>query len=813
MMKKMSTHKTNKKLLVTAICVATLGAQLSSVMNVQAAVDGQDSSTDTGAVADPTSSESSTPSSLNASGDSTSGSTDANENNLKTGTTTDTNKDGSNSDDSTDPATDITTDKTNGNNTEDIKAKDTDEETAAPVVVNDPNSTKTLAEMGSDYDNPNPVQAQGHIEVSNDNGTAETKGTQDYNGSSIIESNDSNKLSAVYTITDDVPEANHNSQCLIFPTLYLPAYFANLNPAADIVVDKGSSTDASDWQTTLLKNSGLPSNTIIKYTQGTSNLYSQSFKSLTDLGSDFDVSKITGIQIAYDFDGQNFVFMPANTTYTINVPLKVVSNDPYNPNESKIGVSDWGHNVTNYSTLPTSSTDTSHTDLSIKSNRYTSFRIANKLSDVKGQLGAATEQQSNDKYEGVDPDIQALMPTIEKGDVSYQNFDDAVTDSTESNLYSGSTVIVNDQALEKVAKVVNDKGYSLLMNPDGSIGTGNYVYTTSNKNTVTITPNPKATAESTANVAPYVYITLRHLLDTKDSAMNVGDSWNAESSLATITTPQDKATPATAKDLSSDTKDANHVTTKISDPDGVLDKDGKAIKAGSFQVTYLMQDGNYTISKTATVTVNPAKDPSTNNSGNTSITGNNGSNTNTTDPTTDPSDPDTPVVSPSEIPDDITEDDPVVSPNEVPDDITEDDPVVSPNEIPNASELTGNDKSTDSTTQQNDPATSTLTNTNNNNSVISTSNKATNTIANTTANENKTSNNPIYTVAANQNNASDVLTGYTPTSTSQSKVAAQFPQTGNAKDSKLQIIGTMIVSMMATVAGFAFGKKRQTKKA
>lgn len=799
MMKKMSTHKTNKKLLVTAICVATLGAQLGSVMNVQAAVDGQDSGTNTGAVASPTSSESSTPESSNV--------PDGSNSNLNSGSA-DNNK-GSNTENSIDLATDTTTDKTSGNNTEDIKAKSTDnnvadkstdEEAAAPVVVNDPNSTKTLAEMGSDYDNPNPVQAQGHIEVSNDNGTAETKGTQDYNGSSIIESNDSNKLSAVYTITDNVPEAKNNQQCLIFPTLYLPAYFANLNPAADIVVDKGSSTDASDWQATLLKNSGLPSNTIIKYTQGTSNLCSQSFKSLTDLGSDFDVSKITGIQIAYDFDGQNFVFMPANTTYTINVPLKVVSNDPNNPNESKVGVSDWGYNVTSYSTLPTSSTDTSQTDLSIKSNRYTSFRIADKLADVTGQLGAATEQQSNDKYEGADPDIQNIMPTIGKGDISYQNFDDDFANgTTEPNLYSGGTVVVNSQALEKVAKIVNDKGYSLLMDADGTIGAHNYRYSTSDGGSVTITPNPKATAETTANIAPYIYITLRHLLDTKDSEMTVGDSWNAENSLATISTPQDKATPATAKDLSSDAKDANHVITKISDPDGVLDKDGKAIKAGSFQVTYLMQDGNYTISKTATVTVNPTKNSSPNNSGNTSATGNNESSTNITDPTTDPSDPDTSVI----------------SPNEIPDDITEDDPVVSPNEIPDASELAGNEKFTNNNAQQNNPATSTLTNTNNinKNSVVPTSNKATNTIANTTANQNKTSNKLIYTVVSAQNDANGVLTGYTPTSTSQSKVAVQFPQTGNAKDNKLQIIGTMIVSMMATIAGFAFGKKRQTKKA
>lgn len=809
MMKKMSTHKTNKKLLVTAICVATLGAQLSSVMNVQAAVDGQDSSTDTGAVANPTSSESSTPSSLNASGDSTSGSTDANENNLNTGIT-DTNKDDSNSDDSTDPATDITTDKTNGNNTEDIKAKDTDEETAAPVVVNDPNSTKTVEEEDPSFDDTHKVQVQGHIEVSNDNGTAETMGTQDYHGQTIIENNDANKLSAVYTYTDEVPEAENTKQSAAFPTFYLPAYFANSNTAANIVIDKSTATNAEEWQTALLKNAGLPETTDISYTlNNISDSNSLTFNYLDELGSNFDVSKITGIKITYYFDrndNSKINFMPANTTYTVKIPLKVVSNDPNNSNVSKIGVSDMGNSFDELISkfLP---------DFDNQTSRTTSFRIANKLSDVKGQLGAVTEQQSNVKYEGVDSDIQNVMPTIEKGDVSYQNFDDAITDSTESNLYSGSTIIVNDQALEKVAKAVNDKGYSLLMNSDGSIGTSNYVYSTSSKNTVTITPNPNATDTDTSKTAPYVYITLRHLLDTKDSTMNVGDSWNAESSLATITTPQDKATPATTKDLSSDTKDANHVTTKISDPDGVLDKDGKAIKAGSFQVTYLMQDGNYTISKTATVTVNPAKNPSTNNSGNTSITGNNGSNTNTTDPTTDPSDPDTPVVSPNEIPDDITEDNPVVSPNEVPDDITEDDPVVSPNEIPNASELTGNDKSTDSTTQQNDPATSTLTNTNNNNSVISTSNKATNTIANTTANENKTSNNPIYTVAANQNNASGVLTGYTPTSTSQSKVAAQFPQTGNAKDSKLQIIGTMIVSMMATVAGFAFGKKRQTKKA
>lgn len=768
MMKKMNLHtKNNKKLIVTAICVATLGAQLAPVMNVQAATDNDASPTSSAASSTP----SATPAASNSSDKLNGSTTDSGNSNGSTGEST--------NGDSSDPTSSKVTGSQTGSDsttTPDDKAGTTDttkdKDVAAPVVVTDPTSTQTVEEAG--YTDSNKIQAQGHIEVTNDSGTAATKGTQDYKGNSIIESNDANKISAVYTLTDDVPAAENKEQSGAYPTLYLPGYFANSQTAANIVVDKGTATDATDWQTTLLKNSGLPASTNIKYTQGTAN-NSQGYESITTLGKDFDVSKITGIQIVYNYDSNwNLVSMPANTTYTITVPLKVVSNDPNNTNVSKIGVSDVGQPATDFTT----SANDYGSDISIRSNRTTSFRIADKEADVKGQLGAVTEQKSNADYEGVDPDIQALMPTIEKGDVSYQNFADSVTDSTESSLYSGGKIIVNDQALEKVAKAVNDKGYSLLMNNDGSIGTGSYVYQSGN-GSITVTPNPNSdttgTSSTSSSIAPYVYITLRQLLDTKDSDMTVGDSWDAANSLADVTTKQDKATPATAADLTTDATATNHVTTKISDPNGVLDKAGKAIKSGSFQVTYMVQDGNYTISKTATITVKAGENTSSHNSGSTtgnkdnggSTTTNNGGNGSSTD--TNTIDPDTPVIS--------------------------------PNEVPDVSDLTGNNI-TDNTAATGSVETT------NNSEASSTSNN----VATRTATTNGNQATPVYTVG---NNTNGVLTGYTPTNqtSQQSATAAKFPQTGNSNDSKLQVIGTMIISMMATVAGFAFGRKHHAEKA
>lgn len=795
MMKKMSLHtKNSRRMIVTAICVATLGAQLAPVMNVQAATDSGNSasSTTTGSTSSaPVASTPSVQSNGTSSGSDGSTGSEANSNGTDTSasgsTSNDVNGSGttdSQKDSETTPEVKGTTDDTVTDGTTD---KTSDKEVAAPVVVNNPEATKTNQEAGFAADKHG-VQANAHIEVSNESGTSDAKGTDTFNSSAIVESNDANKISAVMVITDDVPAGKGNAQTFAYPTLYLPSYFANSNTAADIVVDKGTAKDAADWQTTLLKNAGLPESTNIKYTQGTTEDW-QTFQSLSGLGADFDVSKITGIQIAYEYNNGNYDWMPANTTYKVTVPLKVVSNDPKNANVSKVGVSDMGNNLNDWTIL---NTDNLYNN---NGNRTTSFRIADKLAGVKGQLGAVTEQQSNVLYTGVNSDIQDLMPDIEKGDVSYENFAGVKTDSTESDLYSGSNIIVNDKALQKVAAAVNDKGYSLLLDSNGNIGDQNYIYTVGNHQ-VTITPNTTGST-STTDLAPYVYITLRKLLDTKDSSMTVGDSWNSANSLADVTTSQDKATPATTADLATDSTAANHVTTTISDPNGILDKNGKAIKDGTFTVTYSMKDGNYTVSKTATVTVkaaapshnsgstgnNNSGTTTGNNGGSTTTTdnGNDGSNTSTgTDTDTNTTDPDTPVVSPSD-------------PNDV------DIPVVSPNEIPDASELTGN------TTNNNN-----ATNENNNGGSTATSN---NTVATTTANTSNGQTAPVYTVG---NNASGVLTGYTPTSSTQvaqAATTATFPQTGNANDSKLQVIGALIVSMMATVAGFAFGKKRHAEKA
>lgn len=764
------------------MCVAALGAQITQVVTVQATTDGTTSATSTSTSTSLATSTPTSQSSASADSDSNAGTENSSEQS-KNETENDDSANNSNNGGSsvtsegTGEDSETSTDKVatpESTAVDDVTVKDTTADTdkvTAPVVVNNPNKNKTNQEAGYAADK-NKVVVDGHIEVTNESGTADSKATNIFDNTAIIENNENNNISAVFTYTDDVPAADNSIQGSQWPTFYLPAYFADESKsAAVIVVDQGTSTNATDWQTTLLKNSGLPANSVVQYTTGTSTV-NVPFQSLSTLGADFDVSKITGLQISYDGGSSDRSdtshFMPANTTYTVTVPLKVLSNDLSSTNVSKIGVSDNGNYLNNnHDILTVNNLYNNNT------NRTTSFRIANKLETT---LGTVTETKSNNTYVETEANIQDLLPTVEKGDISYSNFPNVLTDATESDLYSGGYVYVNQQYLDKLAKSVNDQGYSLILNSDGSIGVNNYVYNYGIRN-VAILPDYNGNS-GTQSTSAFVYLTLRQLLNTKDSTMDVGSSWNAADNLATVTAVQDNATPATISDLTTAEDATNHVSTTISDPDGVLDKDGKAVKAGSFQVTYSMKDGNYTITKTATITVNPSDNSTTNNSGNTnsggSTTGNNGGSETTTDDNngsgtgnsedTTTADPDIPVISPSEVPD----------PSEISD---------SNENIKNSTNI-GN--SADSVSSIN-------------NSVV----KNTDTVQN----------NPVYTVGTmNSRGTSGILTDYTPSNaTQQAATIAKFPQTGNVNENKLQIIGTMILTLTASVAGFVFGKKHHTR--
>lgn len=666
----------------------------------------------------------------------------------------------------------------------------------APVIATNSDATESLT---ADDKKTNGIHTEAHIEVNNGKGEASTQSTDVKAASSTIAADDENQYSAVFTYTDKDTSAKDSwGVAYNSPTLYLPSYFTNAKSAANIVADMGTATNLREWQNNLLVNAGLPANTEITY-KVTGN---SDFTSLNQLGTNVQASDIQSIKINYDHS-----FMPAGATYTLTVPLKVVSNDADSTNLSYVGVADQANNDPTQSGAVTNS--------QWLTTRTAGFRIAEDPTDTKivvekpekisNVIGTTyplvTEQQSNVAYTVANPDLDIELPRVEEGDITVDN--DVLVGNDTSSIYANGNITVNKQALDRIADLVNKQGYSLILNNDGTIGYSNYKYYTG-INGPTVLGESNATGTGTeSNVTPGIYITLRQLINTKNTDLTVGDSWKDSDNLADVTIKQDIATPATAADLTTDPTAANHVSTTISDPDGILDKDGKATKAGTFTITYSMKDGKYTVSKTAKVTVQAAKindnggsthhnnggtttTPTDNNGGSTTTdNGNDDSNT-STGTGTETTDPDTPVVSPNEVPDEV--------------------PVVSPNEIPDISELTGNNSSENSVTDNN-------VTTNADESVATGDN-----VVSTTATKTSNSQTPVYTVGTVQNNASGTLTGYTPTTQALSKAqtsttAATFPQTGNANDSKLQVIGAMIVSMMATLAGFAFGKKRHAEKA
>lgn len=428
----------------------------------------------------------------------------------------------------------------------------------APAITNDPNSTTQRSLTKA-------VVVSAHLTATNGQGTSSSVSSLT-NGAGAIVNADSTNLNAVYTIKN----TSNTAQNINATTFLFPKYYANSTSTSQITV--ADSASRATFET------NLPSSMKLTYAVDNGNFKSFTVdgwgQTLLSVYPNFKWSDLSEFRL----DGT----IPANASYTWTVPLTVVKADIYQLSgvamvgaTNQLGYTSGDGNV--------------------------AFRLAQPLSNVVGQYTAVLADQLGVKYHQAPADIQALMPDATAADVSYHNFYTLAGASGDYN-YSGGTVAIN-LPTTNIADLVKDKGYSLLLNEDGTPQSRYTYHDYGSSVNVAIsgsTPTTNVVASTGRQLAPYVYITLRKVITAQNSTLVAGSKWDQTANFVSGLDDHDQ--PLTA----------DQVTTTLTDPDGIV-QNGKVVKAGTFKVTYSYQvaanyyDKNepYVVSDTATVTVTP----------------------------------------------------------------------------------------------------------------------------------------------------------------------------------------------------------------
>ncbi len=666
-MTKENLNKFNKKFIVTALGVAALGFQLMQTNNVKAdtAADsktGDAASEDTvetkdSSVADDSSIQKdidSTTETDGTDGTSSYSKTDT-DNDQQQNDNTDTtmknldtqSQDGkSNSSENTDQdnndtnqeSNDVNDDSNSGTSNDDTIGKNSETDTESNPNTDgsqaneDVNGNQDADSQDSNVDTSNilvqkptadgdvnnykdPVKTSASVIVTNENGTASSKSTDDDKNSNVIVYNNSSvTLNYKIVNTSDQSTGNYGTDIL------LPAY--NWNNSITISKDADLTEAFKD----------LPAGVKITYdtTTGGSRI-------AYDGTTNVDPSTIKEIYI-----DPNGTSIEAGQSLNINLPLTNNNTSTHQNNKAKIGV----YILNPYYRWDNLNITFKNQDDNISNDTF------------QGQYPAYTVNQLGISYTAADQEIQNKMPIYSGGsDIQIDNFNtynkDLRVDADKTDLTYGGVTYV-DLVHSGITEIANNDGYSVLLNSDGSQQT-EYSYQDYGYDAgVSLLPNSNDNDDSETNSTKTIgtiYITLRHVINAQDGTTKVGQNWTAADNLTSVQDNDDNV--LTGNDAIS------AITTTINDQDGVL-QDGKVVKAGTFEVTYTynLKDGT-AITKTVTVTA----DPATNNSGSSSSSSSSSSNTssnsssNNSSSTTDPTDP---VVSPDS-PDNINDQDRLVS--------------------------------------------------------------------------------------------------------------------------------------------------------
>lgn len=285
--------KKHHKFLVTAVCIATLGAQFTQITNVKAEVS-SDSTLETEIPEEP----------ANGTPEVVSGDTSAEneETDLETSTDTDSSED------------------TDTDTTANVDEDTTKPDESAPIINDYPD---TGVSSYNNVDNTRfSVYTTAKVQVINENGTDSTPTNANIGAGADIIDNPDNQYEIVFTIENNEGTNGEDTK----PSLLLPRYYENDSSTTHIVLDPDKYDEA-----TLLKNAGLPENTVVQYGTGLSSNLTYDMRTLSSwarFGGGLDLSEVTHIYIDNSVAAGGIPI--PNGLHTLIFPLKVLENDPVN---------------------------------------------------------------------------------------------------------------------------------------------------------------------------------------------------------------------------------------------------------------------------------------------------------------------------------------------------------------------------------------------------------------------------------------------------------------------------------------------------
>lgn len=295
------TSKINHKLLVTAVCVSTLGAQFAQITNVKAdtSIDPapQEQSSNENTEVETETPKTSTEDNLDSDkGDSG----DAEDNESETQNPVDSDKDA-----------DATTELDKG---------ESSSKEGAPIINDYPDSGV------SSYNNVNntrfSVYTTAKVQVTNENGTDSTPTNANIDAGADIIDNPNNQYEIIFTVENNEGTNGEDTK----PSLLLPRYYENDSSTTHIVLDPDKYDEA-----VLLKNAGLPEDTVVQYGTGLSSDLSYDMRTLSSwakFGGGLDLSQVTHIYIDNSVAAGGIPI--PDGLHTLIFPLKVLENDPIN---------------------------------------------------------------------------------------------------------------------------------------------------------------------------------------------------------------------------------------------------------------------------------------------------------------------------------------------------------------------------------------------------------------------------------------------------------------------------------------------------
>ncbi|RXT30659.1 hypothetical protein BVJ53_00125 [Lacticaseibacillus chiayiensis] len=254
--------------------------------------------------------------------------------------------------------------------------------------------------------------------------------------------------------------------------------------------------------------------------------------------------------------------LAAKTTVTMTTPLALS-----NTTDTTIGAAYYNLSTVTVGTLVFG-------DNGMGSRTNTRFSVPFPL-NITGYF--ATKKDSDTKYTALPDSIQKLMPTTTpNADVTGYNFSYLLDQPDKTGtLYKGGFFSVD---LTRIMNAIKDQGLSVDVGENGQF-VSRYLYDTESEPEVVIVDENGKPIRIPKNDC---YVEIHQVIDTKDTTIKEGSTWNPKDNLVSAISPKD------GSNISSQIKTTGTVDTG---------------KPGTYAVKYSYTLGGVTISKTAHVTV------------------------------------------------------------------------------------------------------------------------------------------------------------------------------------------------------------------